>query len=107
MRKGKVFMDWGQNDDKKTTINVYSLRAKDHPTVSTPVTWKEVEAALKRKDANDLVFQARDVLKRVEKFGDLFAPVLTVKQKLPAIRALKAQRGLRGPRTGPSSSRWE
>jgi bifunctional non-homologous end joining protein LigD len=89
LRKEKVFMDWSQNDDNKTTINVYSLRAKEHPTVSTPVTWKEVEAAVKEKDANNLVFEARDVLKRVEKLGDLFAPVVTLKQKLPAIRSLE------------------
>ena len=88
LRKGKVFMDWSQNDDKKTTVNVYSLRAKEHPTVSTPVTWKEIEAALKKKDARALVFEARDVLKRVEKLGDLFAPVLTLRQKLPTIQSL-------------------
>src|SRR4029078_88480 len=76
LRKGKVFMDWSQNDDKKTTINVYSLRAKDHPTVSTPVTWNEVEAALKKKDASKLVCEAREVLNRVERLGDLFASVL-------------------------------
>src|SRR6202042_3142811 len=50
LRKGKVFVDWSQNDDKKTTINVYSLRARERPTVSTPVTWEEVERALKKKD---------------------------------------------------------
>jgi len=89
LRKGKVFMDWSQNDDKKTTINVYSLRAKEHPSVSTPVTWKEVGTALKNRHASDLVFEARDVLRRVEKLGDLFAPVLTLKQRLPTIRSLK------------------
>ena len=89
LRKGKVFMDWSQNDDKKTTINVYSLRAMEHPIVSTPVSWKEVEAALKKKDPSDLAFNATGVLERVEKLGDLFAPVLTLKQKLPAIRSLK------------------
>jgi bifunctional non-homologous end joining protein LigD len=89
LRKGKVFMDWSQNDDKKTTINAYSLRAKEHPIVSTPVSWIEVGAALKKKDASDLEFNARDVLKRVEKLGDLFASVLTLKQTLPEIRSLK------------------
>lgn len=88
LRKGKVFVDWSQNDDKKTTINVYSLRAKEHPTVSTPITWKEIELALKNKDANALTFEASEVLKRVERLGDLFAPVITLKQKLPAIQAL-------------------
>jgi bifunctional non-homologous end joining protein LigD len=88
LRRGKVFMDWSQNDDKKTTINVYSLRAKDHPTVSTPVTWQEVDTSLRKKNAKALVFEAPDVLKRVDKLGDLFAPVLELKQKLPAIQSL-------------------
>lgn len=87
LRTGKVFVDWSQNDDKKTTANVYSLRAKDHPTVSTPVTWKEVETALKKK--KPLSFETDEVLSRVEKMGDLFAPVLTLKQKLPSISALQ------------------
>jgi bifunctional non-homologous end joining protein LigD len=89
LRKGKVLVDWSQNDDHKTTSNVYSLRAKDKPTVSTPVTWKEVETALKKKNAASLVFEAGDVLKRVEKFGDLFAPALKLKQKLPTLAALE------------------
>ncbi len=88
LRPGKVFVDWSQNDSHKTTVNVYSLRAKEHPTVSTPVTWDEIESALKKKKAA-LHFEAEDVLKRVEKFGDLFAPVLTLKQKLPPLSALK------------------
>jgi bifunctional non-homologous end joining protein LigD len=83
LRKGKVLVDWSQNDDHKTTVNVYSLRAKSHPTVSTPVTWEEVETALKNKSAKLLTFETEDVLKRVEKLGDLFEPVLTLKQKLP------------------------
>ncbi len=86
LRKGKILLDWSQNDDHKTTVCVYSLRAKDHPTVSTPVTWEEVASALKRK--KKLSFETRDVLKRVEKMGDLFAPVLTLKQKLPAIKSI-------------------
>jgi bifunctional non-homologous end joining protein LigD len=84
LRKGKVFVDWSQNDQHKTTIAVYSLRAREHPTVSTPVKWEEVEQLLKKKDANLLVFEAGEVLKRVEKMGDLFEPVLKLKQKLPA-----------------------
>jgi bifunctional non-homologous end joining protein LigD len=90
LRTGKVLVDWSQNDDKKTTINVYSLRAKDRPTVSTPVTWEEVKAALKKKSASYLAFESKDVLKRVEKMGDLFAPVLTLTQKLPRLDAIKA-----------------
>lgn len=83
LRKGKVFIDWSQNDDKKTTVSVYSLRAREIPSVSTPVTWEEIEGALKKKKPGLLTFQVADVLKRVEKQGDLFAPVLTLKQKLP------------------------
>jgi bifunctional non-homologous end joining protein LigD len=88
LRKGKVLVDWSQNDDKKTTVNVYSLRAKERPTVSTPVKWEEVAGALKKKDAARLTFETTDVLKRVAKFGDLFAPVLSLKQKLPALKML-------------------
>ncbi len=84
LRKNKVLVDWSQNDEHKTTISVYSLRAKQQPTVSTPVTWDEVENCLKKKDADLLVFDAEAVLKRVAKKGDLFKPVLEQKQKLPA-----------------------
>jgi bifunctional non-homologous end joining protein LigD len=83
LRKGKIFVDWSQNDEHKTTICVYSLRAKDEPTVSTPVTWEEVETALKKKDAKRLVFRCDKTLQRVEKMGDLFEEVETKKQKLP------------------------
>jgi bifunctional non-homologous end joining protein LigD len=83
IRTGKVFVDWSQNDDHKTTIAVYSLRARERPTVSTPVSWEEVERCLKKKDASLLVFEADQVLERIKKLGDLFAPVLTIKQKLP------------------------
>jgi bifunctional non-homologous end joining protein LigD len=82
LRGGKIFIDWSQNDEHKTTVNVYSLRAKEHPTVSTPVTWDEVANALKKKNAKLLTFETKDVLKRVEKLGDLFVPVLKMKQKL-------------------------
>jgi bifunctional non-homologous end joining protein LigD len=88
LRGGKVLVDWSQNHDHKTTVTVYSLRAKEHPTVSTPVSWEEVEAALKKKNPKLLTFEASDVLKRVEKQGDLFAPVLKLKQKLPPVGAL-------------------
>ena len=87
LRKGKVLVDWSQNDQHKTTIAVYSLRAREHPTVSTPVKWEEVEHLLKKKDASLLVFEADQVLKRVEKMGDLFEPVLKLKQKLPKLAA--------------------
>jgi bifunctional non-homologous end joining protein LigD len=83
LRTGKVFVDWSQNDEHKTTVNVYSLRAKEQPTVSTPVTWDEVETALKKKKAPLMVFPSDRVLKRVEKLGDLFERVETLKQKLP------------------------
>jgi bifunctional non-homologous end joining protein LigD len=85
LRKGKVLVDWSQNDEHKTTIAIYSLRAREHPTVSTPVKWEEVEQLLKKKDAGLLVFEADQVLKRVEKMGDLFEPVLRLKQKLPKL----------------------
>lgn len=88
LRRRKVFIDWSQNDDHKTTINVYSLRAKPRPTVSTPLTWKEVEGAVKHGDASRLVFESEDVLKRVEKHGDLFEPVLRLKQRLPSVKKL-------------------
>ena len=82
IRTGKVFVDWSQNDDHKTTICVYSLRAKDTPTASTPLKWEEVSTTLKKRDAEKLMFTSDDVLKRVEKYGDLFAPVLKKKQRL-------------------------
>jgi bifunctional non-homologous end joining protein LigD len=88
LRKGKVFVDWSQNDDKKTTINVYSLRARERPTVSTPVTWDEVAAAAKKRRAEQMVFLSDDVLTRVAKHGDLFEPVLSLKQKLPPVRSV-------------------
>jgi bifunctional non-homologous end joining protein LigD len=90
IRTGKVFVDWSQNDEHKTTVAVYSLRAREHPTVSTPVSWKEVERALKKRDASLLVFEAPQVVARFEKMGDLFEPVLKLKQKLPTIRELAA-----------------
>jgi bifunctional non-homologous end joining protein LigD len=83
LREGKVFVDWSQNDDKKTTVNVYSLRAMERPTVSTPLQWKEVEATAKDGKKERLVFEAEDVLARVKKHGDLFEPVLKLKQRLP------------------------
>jgi bifunctional non-homologous end joining protein LigD len=84
-RKGKVFVDWSQNHRRKTTIAVYSLRARERPTVSTPVSWEEVEHAAKKEDADSLVFEAKDVLKRIDRDGDLFEPVLKLKQDLPRL----------------------
>ncbi len=83
VRKGKVFVDWSQNDEHKTTICVYSLRAKEEPTVSTPVSWGEVANCLKKKKVDLLKFRSDKVLARVEKLSDLFAPVEKLKQKLP------------------------
>jgi bifunctional non-homologous end joining protein LigD len=85
LRTGKVLVDWSQNDEHKTTIGVYSLRAREHPTVSTPLRWEEVERALRRKDADLLAFDAGQVLERVEKMADLFEPVLKLQQELPRL----------------------
>jgi bifunctional non-homologous end joining protein LigD len=83
VRKGKVFVDWSQNDEHKTTISVYSLRAKDAPTASTPVTWEEVGETVKKKSGKRFVFHCDQTVARVEKMGDLFESVETLKQKLP------------------------
>ena len=85
LRPGKVLVDWSQNDDAKTTVNVYSLRAKDRPTVSTPVTWDEVRECHEAGDPERLVFTSDEVLARVERDGDLFAPVLSLVQELPGL----------------------
>ncbi|MFL5907227.1 MAG: non-homologous end-joining DNA ligase [Solirubrobacterales bacterium] len=87
-RRGKVFVDWSQNHQKKTTIAVYSLRARDHPTASIPLHWREVERAAKRGEDDGLRFEIPDAIKRVEREGDLFEPVLKLKQKLPALDEL-------------------
>jgi bifunctional non-homologous end joining protein LigD len=81
LRRGKVLIDWSQNDEHKTTVAVYSLRARARPTVSTPLEWAEVEAA----DPDALVFESDDVLARVEERGDLFAPVAQLRQALPEL----------------------
>jgi bifunctional non-homologous end joining protein LigD len=81
LRGGKVFVDWSQNDRHKTTVNVYSLRAMERPTVSTPLTWDEVEELA--GDDEPLAFTAPEVLERVAEHGDLFAPVQTLEQELP------------------------
>lgn len=84
LRKNKVLVDWSQNDDHKTTVCAYSLRAKERPMVSTPVSWDEVHSAWLDKDPKQLSFDSEEVLRRVDQHGDLFAPVLKLKQKLPA-----------------------
>lgn len=76
LRDNKVLIDWSQNNPSKTTVAAYSLRAQPSPTVSTPVTWDEVDACMKSGDPNDLVFVASEVLERVEKFGDLMLPLV-------------------------------
>ena len=81
LRRGKVLIDWSQNHEKKTTVSVYSLRAREHPTVSTPLSWEEVEA----RDPSGLAFESHDVLERVEEHGDLFAPVVELEQELPEL----------------------
>jgi bifunctional non-homologous end joining protein LigD len=87
-RDGKVLIDWSQNDEHKTTVSVYSLRAKERPTVSTPVSWDEVRACLDARDPDLLRFEHDAVLARVAEHGDLFAEVLSLRQKLPRLRGL-------------------
>lgn len=90
-RTQKVFIDWSQNSDFKTTVGVYSLRAKrPRPFVSLPVTWDELEALRRDATADMLCFEPEAALKRLERSGDLFAPVLTLQQQLPEFAALPA-----------------
>jgi bifunctional non-homologous end joining protein LigD len=84
-RKGKVFIDWSQNDRHKTTVAPYSLRARERPTVSAPLDWDEVEAVAGGDDPDRLVFEAGALLERVAERGDLFEPVLSLRQKLPEL----------------------
>src|SRR5689334_5365561 len=85
LRHGKVLVDWSQNDEHKTTVNVYSLRAREQPTVSTPLTWEEVEQLADSGDPQSAVFDSDAVLERVDEHGDLFEPVAKLKQKLPKL----------------------
>jgi bifunctional non-homologous end joining protein LigD len=85
LRPGKVLIDWGQNTEHKSMVCAYSVRARERPTVSTPVTWDEVQDAVAAQDASLLVFELGDVLGRVADRGDLFAPVLTTEQRLDQI----------------------
>jgi bifunctional non-homologous end joining protein LigD len=84
-RRGRVFIDWSQNHPAKTTVCVYSLRARERPTVSTPVTWDELTSALEAGEPDQLAFTYDEVLKRVERDGDLFEPVRILKQRLPKL----------------------
>jgi len=84
-REGKVFVDWSQNARHKTTVSVYSLRARARPTASTPVTWDEVAAMADEGGADALVFEHHETVARIEAHGDLFEPILTTKQRLPKI----------------------
>ncbi len=85
LRRGKVLVDWSQNDEKKTTVAVYSLRARERPTASAPLTWDEITDAADSGKPEGLYFEAGELLERVEDRGDLFAPVLELKQKLPQV----------------------
>jgi bifunctional non-homologous end joining protein LigD len=84
LRTGKVLVDWSQNDRAKTTVAAYSLRCRQRPWVSTPLTWEEVESLVRDGDPDAVRFEATDVLERIERLGDLFAPVLELSQELPA-----------------------
>ena len=84
LRTGKVLIDWSQNTEHKTTVCPYSLRARPQPTVSTPVRWEEIEEAVRSRDAGRLVFTAGQAIERLEREGDIFAPVLTMRQELPS-----------------------
>jgi bifunctional non-homologous end joining protein LigD len=86
LRRGKVLVDWSQNNQHKTTVCVYSLRAKERPTAATPVTWDEVENCLAKGDPDLLSFESSEVLKRVDKHGDLFTPVLELEQEVPKLK---------------------
>jgi bifunctional non-homologous end joining protein LigD len=84
LRAGRVLVDWSQNDEHKTTVNAYSLRARERPTVSTPLRWDEVSDVLDSGDPEQLAFTSDEVLARVAEHGDLFAGVLELEQELPA-----------------------
>jgi bifunctional non-homologous end joining protein LigD len=81
LRLGKVLIDWSQNNSSKTTVAVYSLRARPEPTVSAPVTWQEIDRCVKSADPGKLKFTTGDVLQRVDKMGDLFAPLVRPKPR--------------------------
>ena len=82
-RPGKVLIDWSQNDPHKTTVCVYSLRARERPTISTPLSWEEVERAARRRGEPELSLEPPALLERLERQGDAFAPLLSLTQRLP------------------------
>ncbi len=84
-REGRVLIDWSQNDEHKTTVSVYSLRATETPRVSTPVSWDEVAQCRDERRAELLSFGPQEVLTRIARSGDLFAKILTLQQNLPAL----------------------
>jgi bifunctional non-homologous end joining protein LigD len=90
LRRGKVLVDWSQNSRHKTTVCAYSLRARPRPTVSTPIAWGEVDAAVEAGDAELLRFEAPEVLDRVTRLGDLWAPTLERRQELPSLQSVPA-----------------
>jgi bifunctional non-homologous end joining protein LigD len=92
-RRGRVLIDWSQNTEHKSTVCVYSVRAKQRPTVSTPVTWEEVEHAARAGEPEALTFEMGAVLQRIEQQGDLFAPVLSHRQELPGAGAQRTLGG--------------
>ncbi|MEA3210603.1 MAG: bifunctional non-ous end joining protein LigD [Chthoniobacter sp.] len=86
LRRGKVLIDWSQNSDFKTTVGVYAMRAKSaEPFISMPITWDELAKAVKRGDGKPLFFTPAAAVKRIKRLGDLFAPVLTLRQQLPSV----------------------
>jgi len=105
LREGKVLVDWSQNDIHKTTVCVYSLRARPQPTASTPVTWDEVSRCLRSRNPAALNFTAPQVLERVARDGDIFEPVLTLKQKLPSAVPGEASSVAMAAAKKPSASR--
>ncbi len=104
LRVDKVFIDWSQNHEKKTTVGAYSVRGKrDEPFVSVPVTWVELKRVQKSGKIDALFFSPADTLKRVKKLGDLFAPILKQKQKLP--KELDLAPAAAAPKAAPKSLR--
>jgi bifunctional non-homologous end joining protein LigD len=86
LRRGKTLIDWSQNSDFKTTVGVYAMRAKEGgPFISVPITWEELAKAVKRRKSDVLFFTPTAAVKRIKRLGDLFAPVLTLKQTLPSV----------------------
>jgi bifunctional non-homologous end joining protein LigD len=83
-----VLIDWSQNDEHKTTVCVYSLRAHERPTISTPLDWEEVEKAVRSRRKPELSVEPSALLQRVQSEGDLFEPLLTLTQKLPDLSAV-------------------